>query len=476
MPLESDFLERQNVDERLVAHGVDVLGDQIDLNTGALSFEHVDVSIPGNSSLPVEIRRSIRQSTPYDEKLGFGLWELEIPNISIILEAGGVYDGNSGPQQFDQTELQHNICDLFEVEPIATVSVPLGPGQTVGINPPGGPQFFNIYRGYQYSNGWNLSIPGVGEQKIMAQPTGVNWPAGTEGVTKDYWHVSCSSLGNGKYAAIATSPSGTQYEFSRVRAFDVSNIPFTGANGQGAALERARYMFLVTRITDVNGNTVDYTYNGSNKLTRIKSNDGRQIDLSYGTNGLISSVSAHGRTWTYSYSTISAHGQTYVSLTNVTRPDGQRWTFTDFENLALDGSSTVCGSSSPRTTSMSVTHPDGMSGTFNLRETRHQSGRREGFAICGLSQTPKQEANNEANWNSVFSVVSKTLSGSGYPSATWSYTYSGGTDDGTLMIPAADPNGYKWGEVTDPVGTRQRNYYVPSFSRTEPYLDDTPFT
>jgi len=47
-----EYAGRETVSERLRPHGVDLLGDQIDLNTGALAFEQIDISLPGNSRPP----------------------------------------------------------------------------------------------------------------------------------------------------------------------------------------------------------------------------------------------------------------------------------------------------------------------------------------------------------------------------------------------------------------------------------------
>jgi hypothetical protein len=67
----------------LVANDVGLLGDQVDLNTGTLSFEHVDVSLPGNSNLPVEVRRRRvprrRSGYYYYSIRGFQDWEISIP-------------------------------------------------------------------------------------------------------------------------------------------------------------------------------------------------------------------------------------------------------------------------------------------------------------------------------------------------------------------------------------------------------------
>src|SRR5687768_17879678 len=52
-----DWNERLNPNVGLKAHSDGLLDDKIDFSTGRLSFETVDVSLPGNSALPVEIRR-----------------------------------------------------------------------------------------------------------------------------------------------------------------------------------------------------------------------------------------------------------------------------------------------------------------------------------------------------------------------------------------------------------------------------------
>jgi hypothetical protein len=45
-----EYEQRQNTDMRLTALGPDLLGDQIDPNTGQIVFEHTDLILPGNST------------------------------------------------------------------------------------------------------------------------------------------------------------------------------------------------------------------------------------------------------------------------------------------------------------------------------------------------------------------------------------------------------------------------------------------
>ena len=74
---KTEWHKRQNAEERMQAHGHDLLGDSIDPATGGISFETTDVSLPGNSALPVAITRSqscvravLRRLPPREELRG----------------------------------------------------------------------------------------------------------------------------------------------------------------------------------------------------------------------------------------------------------------------------------------------------------------------------------------------------------------------------------------------------------------------
>lgn len=75
-----DWNERLAPNLGVAAHDTSLLGDNIDLHTGRLSFEHVDVSIPGNSKLPVEIRRRLNPSQWRGHE--FHDWQLAVPSIT----------------------------------------------------------------------------------------------------------------------------------------------------------------------------------------------------------------------------------------------------------------------------------------------------------------------------------------------------------------------------------------------------------
>jgi len=64
----------------VTALGADLFGDKVNLYTGALEFVQTDVSLPGNSRLPVAVGRRLiaGQEAPYGL---FGGWDLEIPHL-----------------------------------------------------------------------------------------------------------------------------------------------------------------------------------------------------------------------------------------------------------------------------------------------------------------------------------------------------------------------------------------------------------
>ena len=76
----TDWNERLNPNIGLKAHDDGLLDDKIDFSTGRLSFETVDVSLPGNSALPVEIRRRRNPSQAFYNE--FADWQLAVPSIS----------------------------------------------------------------------------------------------------------------------------------------------------------------------------------------------------------------------------------------------------------------------------------------------------------------------------------------------------------------------------------------------------------
>lgn len=498
----TEYIERQNVDERMTAHGIGLLGDQIDMNTGSLQFSHVDISLPGNSSLEVAIRRKREQGFAFKHletvtfvetaasgtlTYDFSDWQLDLPEISAIYPAHNFSNSRTSANLLPGPQ----IC----IEPtwgLTTFTIQ-PPPTGFGSTPPPIVLYFDAH---EISNGVRLNIPGQGETQLLSVPTDDFWPNDTIMVTKDFWAISCIENDRGGDGLLARAPNGTTYRFDKLAFRPETAIPVSGesspnsggggygTNGPGNGqpqipvtgptlpgglpdnpkryfdvMGRTRVTWLVTEITDVHGNWVRYDYDNRNRVSRIHANDGREISIGRATDtGLITSISANNRTWQYQYQ--SFFGNQF--LHRATLPDGRAWVFDNMQSMILTGEDEI--GCTPDEGTVTLTHPDGIRGTFEVREKRHLTNSRR-TTDCGADIDVRN-----VNWFQHASVVSKTLQGTGanasqYPAATWTYEYSGGEDtydssanEGQLNIPGNE----KWTQMTDPLGNRMVSYYYPS--------------
>jgi RHS repeat-associated protein len=322
------------------------------------------------------------------------------------------------------------LCSLIRPGPVVV--------QLPGQSQPGiDPSASSIIEDYQYSNGLNMEIPGQGIKKVMNSPQGITWPAGTIKATSDYWALKCTQATQNADGFIATAPNGDVYTFANYIVKGAAPLP-VGTT----ALHRLYIILQATEVKDVNGNWVRYTYDSAGKVTRIHSNDGREITFSYGAGNRLNSATANGRTWSYNYTTFSGG----YSLSSVTLPDSRQWSF----NLqALVVGANPDDGCAVADQSVSLTHPNGAIGTFVLRETRHLKGY-TGFFASDTFNCIQQTAGVLPFFDAM-SVKSKTLTGSGYPSSVWNYTYSGYT--------SGTPASTKWGQVVDPLGRTTKSTY-----------------
>jgi len=78
--LHDEYSKQIKTAETIGALGNDLFGEQVNFYTGSTSFAVTDVSLRGNSALPVEVRRSFKVESR-DGLLSSGLfgdWELDI--------------------------------------------------------------------------------------------------------------------------------------------------------------------------------------------------------------------------------------------------------------------------------------------------------------------------------------------------------------------------------------------------------------
>ncbi|WP_421568825.1 RHS repeat domain-containing protein [Stenotrophomonas sp. PD6] len=298
---------------KVEALGPTLMGDEISLADGGLGFSVIDVSLPGNDALPVELKRSYsvkdRKDTINDGMLAD--WQIDAPSISGVFAPDWV---NTGDQP-------GNRCSAATLPP-----VPLRHERS------------------DFWQGLTINVPGGGEmlrraQAAPAPSNGTSYPWNTSGQIQ----IAClDAIRNGTGEGfIALTPDGTKYRFDwmaqnsdrRVRQI-VGYSPNTGSP-YSTYLDRRYNALYATRVEDRFGNAVEYTYanawNQPARLTRIASSDGRALNITY-TGNFVSSVSDGARSWQY---TVDG---TYKTLTRVQLPDGSAWNlqFREFATARIE--------------------------------------------------------------------------------------------------------------------------------------------
>lgn len=430
-----EWEKRQNAEDRLRAFGDDLLGDGIDPHTGSFSFTQTDVSIPGNFGLPVDLTRRRSQGFLYEDGVDaeFGDWELVVPRLKV-------------------TTVQHwtgNRCSNS-----FGVSFPLHAGGGAG-----GAGSYH-YRREQYSNGLIADVPGHGQQPLLEDPQGAPWPTTAKYVTTNNWYFDCTTASDGGQGLVGHAPDGTTYKFTKYMWHHAKDLETAGST----RINRFVEILAATEVTDANGNWVKYVYDSSNRLTRIHSSDGREITLSYtGSSKLISSVTANGRTWSYSYQTTTFEFPTWSwddgmiptskVLNTVTLPDGRSWSFNLDKMTRVPSPAKRCFKYYG---TVSITHPSGVTGTFKFREHEHRHLFEQQIRVGDRCPTREPFPPGgptapiyplvDVITTKVMSVTEKTLSGPNIPTATWTYEY----EQDTGVSGSSSNDRTNWTKVSGP--------------------------
>lgn len=458
----SDLIKSKTV---VGALGPDLFGDQVSFSSGVLSFNATDVSVPGNFSLPVAISRSFTAENRRGRinESPFADWEIELPRIEgVYATATGWVSGNYG--YFQQR------CS------ITAPNLAMPPSQTIDTV---------TFNALDYWQGPRLTIPGGSGGDLMLVRAGVPKPA-TGGpyywTTSDRTHVSClpsikNSTGEG---FLAITPDGTKYWFDWMASAQRAQLrkKKQGSTLWGASttkyLPRRMYGLYATRVEDRFGNWVEYSYSngagGPVRLATVQSSDGRSIALSYNAGGQVAQVSAHGQSWTYTYS----GGR----LATVGLPDGTSWAFNfgTFAALAVDYYEGAPGEpyrdclnpgdprSPPR--SGTVVHPSGATGEFTLAPQRF--GRSNVPMSCDGGGTPNFVGDDTSYYPVAYdhyALTSKRVTGPGIGDQTWGYTYQ--TAYG--FAPHATSGSIQT-EVLAPDGSRTRYVFGNTYRANEGLL------
>ncbi|WP_242103082.1 chitinase N-terminal domain-containing protein [Lysobacter sp. M2-1] len=431
-----------------------VFGDSLDLYSGVLSFTATDVSIPGNSKLPVAVTRKFTVTnregyTGYAHP--FAEWELDIPHLS------GVF----------QEAWHDNRCDVA-VPPMGAGGLPAD----------------------EFWSGNYADMPGGGE---MLQAT-TTWPKPSTGgpykwVTAGNTYFSClSSIANGTgQGFLAIASDGTKYWFNHMARTREPDYKYQGVdyghdwegNPLGFTAARFKVALYVTRVEDRFGNWVTYSYSNTPtqalKITQITSNDSRTLTFGYNTSGLISTVSDGSHTWSYGY-----QGN---SLSSVTLPDTSSWqlSFANLSNAVIQPSGDEArpygcfqlDSVLADNFTGTITHPSGATGTYTVGPVRF--GRTNVPAICRNYRSPGQPDPNGKSDDffllpvRAFSLTLKNrqISGPGITTGTWTYAWSGGL--GTWQYPPGETEPVcTQSNCLDPVCTSDDCAGARSVTITEP--------
>lgn len=441
--------------QNLTALKDDLFGESVSLYNGKTDFSVTDVSLPGNNALPVEMRRrfsvelDLVGSGSYNSNIdGVGGWEVDTPHIS------GMFPGLAS--------WRDNRCS--------------------GHMAPQGPVTFRINEIWQ---GNMVHVPDGGDRTMLGA-----WdksPAPTDGVVRK-WSTShrdaidCipmkSGLAGEGYRVKTTS--GTSYFFDTAFTRYGGTLERSGGLGDRTKVARMRIYLMASRVEDRSGNWVQYQYNGDGHPTRIWSSDGREITLTYNA-GMLTSVSAAGRTWSYAY--VQVEGQN--RLASVTQPDGSTWTYSyssalrAWERIFWDGNSNEsCLEQPPERNGklvMTIKHPSGAMGEFQFSNGRqYRSGVHASECIRRTSNSQYYYEIAVPFFYDIVSLDSKKVWGPGLPKTLqWTYSFGSGFEPlwggagGAAIYPCTTCKKEKQVTISNPDGTRTVYRYGSQYALNE---------
>ncbi len=434
--------------------GPNLFGDQISTYQGALRFNQTDLTLPGNSALPVHVARRLVSGRGGARNLYFGDWDLDLPSINGVFATGAsTYGANYGFA--NDTGYEPDVfkrCTYFDEPPQGYPNKGL-----------------SVWMGYEYWAGTSLNIPGHGEQEIV-QRGATNTLKPSDGqdyrlVTKAGWQIRClPSLhpSNAKSTGLicgegflAVSPEGVQYRFDWMVMRPVMSL-VKWRNGSLDRLFRHEFLIFPTLVTDRHGNTVTYEFDAATPLQikRVSSSDGRTLTFSYhaGSNR-IASASDGTRTVTYTYATDGTN-----SLSRVGLGDGSAWQFNLqplWAGVSYQGPPTTCtstGSGYENEQVGNMVHPSGATGTFTTRGVLN--GRK--VATACPADAGGASWSFKPRWYVTRSLVHKAISGPGIGTLAWTYAYPAAVGSDVTCTTCPDT---KVVTVTDARGFTLRQTY-----------------
>lgn len=430
-------------------------GDSIGIRDGKLSFRQVDLEIAGIGP-PIRIARSFMvEGRPGGGRLyetsgsRMGQWELIIPRLKTLTSAKDFAVSQNSPVGW-QVQLASNArCSQID-----------SPGDVLPVK--ADPiEDSKWWAGYQLVEDLGQEEDVLGHTAEAGQPSHV-------ARTKGNWIIGClPSTSNGQpgEAFIATAPDGTRYWLDYLVYRNGEGI-----NGAGpGALPRNYASMLTTRVEDVFGNWLKYSYDGSGILAAIEASDGRAVSLSNdGTNitSLIVQNGAARRSWTYGY-------QDGV-LASVMLPDGSSWRYSmnQLANLTsptLNVRSGVCYAPASESN-------DGLTGDVKSGTMFSPSGAAIDYSVrvlhVGRSNVPRSCWGDAGQYAEIprdfwsYAISSKRITGPGISPQEWRYEYSPANASWDEQCSSGCANTV-WTKVIDPDGSSEISTFSNKFDATE---------
>ncbi len=264
------------VDNIVESNGLEDFGQTINPGTGELSFRHVDIELLGDSDFDISFVRYISSdpdrpnfhgNASSSSSRGLGNWSSDFPNIVLpSIKSNGTPGCIS-----DSTEV--DIKDEMFVSPRIRIK-----GKTYSLLKKSETKSSTVF---------GTDIPDYTTPSLIK--------------------VEQTRSGN-TCKWTATTTTGTVYEFGQVRVMEEKK-------------GKKKHAVLITKVTDVNGNYANYTYEGSqHRLKWVRANDGRTLEIVYNRAGtMIECVVANSgskttkkRVWFYKFRKMSNSNLQYL--------------------------------------------------------------------------------------------------------------------------------------------------------------------
>lgn len=412
----------------------DLFGDRISYLDGGVEFRVNDIEVPSKAKIPVAFGRRMSPERSYSgwtiqgsrdstkETLG-KFWEQDVPAISGVYPINSGYATGASPR-----------CSSGNFVPSA---IPLYPYTGVPLLP------------YNFWSGVSANVPGQGNEKLLTLNSGTVVPSDGvtyKFVTKSGWRISClPSVKNGPGEGfVAHLPDGSIYYFDWLATRRETSLYIPYSISQGTTVERATVFLFATKAVDRFGNEVSYTYDPLNpvRLTGVSSSDGASISVAYGSNGLVSTVSAGARTWSYAYSP-DPWSTAYSLLTKVTLPDTSSWDYEYVNNMFgvssqagnfgdscifNPGAMTSSGSASGYEIGIfRARHPSGAVGEFKFKTIAHGANNVTQGSCTTFPPAPGGPAFTTSGRPKAYplnTLFYKAISGPGMTAKSWGINYS----------------------------------------------------